>query len=239
MVNEQKMILNFLNMNNYPKIMCDVGLYDTQYLLPYINNKYVVHGFEPLKNNYIKIINELKQKKYKNYYINNLAVDEISGLKKSFYEGPTRGTSSLVKFTQSHNLLYEIDTIRLDDYFNNHGIKNLTYLKVDTEGNDLPILKSINFDNVKPLVILSEYENKKTKFLNYKWEDQINFLRSKRYYNITFEFYPIIQYGSTHHFKGTILDEHEQKLSVPDGWGNIISFLNYNDYINFKKLYKL
>ena len=48
-----------------------------------------------------------------------------------------------------------------------------------------------------------------------------------------------MEYGSTHHFKGVILDEHEQKLSIPNGWGNIISFLNYNDYINFKKLYKL
>ena len=158
MPNEHKLIFNFIH-NTYflkdkKKIMIDIGLYDEKYILPYISKKWNCHAFEPIPSQF----NKLKKKIGSHVILNNKAVDICSNQIKEFYSGPTMGTSSLIKFTKVHKLLCKVNTIRLDDYLKEKTIKNVTYLKIDTEGNDLPILKSINFNECSPILIMSEYE---------------------------------------------------------------------------------
>lgn len=239
MVNEQEMIFKFIHqtdfLKNKKKIMIDVGAYDLRYISPYINKDWIISMFEPLPEKFLNIQEKLKNNSTSdNVKVFNNAVDITTGEKKTFYSGPTGGTSSLISFTDQHKELCIVETLRLDDHLDSMKYEDLTYLKVDTEGNDLPILKSLNYNKYKPEIILSEYENKKTKHLNYTWNDQINFLESKGYHNITCEFKPIIEYGGKHDF--IRYNFENTSLADENGWGNIISFKDkktLNEFCNY------
>lgn len=69
--------------------------------------------------------------------------------------------------------IVNMDAIRLDTVLQEHGIKKIDYLSVDTEGNELEILQSIDFDNIEILAI--SVEN------NYLDPAIRNFLISKGY----------------------------------------------------------
>lgn len=69
---------------------------------------------------------------------------------------------------------YEVinmDAVRLETILQKHGIKEIDYLSVDTEGNELEILQSINFDAIKISAI--SVEN------NYREPYIENFLKTK------------------------------------------------------------
>jgi hypothetical protein len=55
----------------------------------------------------------------------------------------------------------EIDRLPLSKIFDRHDIKNLDLLQIDTEGYDLEVLKTINFQRHRPLIVFVEQKHLK------------------------------------------------------------------------------
>jgi FkbM family methyltransferase len=69
--------------------------------------------------------------------------------------------------------LVNVKTVKLEDVIKDNNLTNIDYLSIDTEGNELNVLKSINFDNCR-ITYISAENNDRT-------EDVKEFLKSKGY----------------------------------------------------------
>jgi len=91
---------------------------------------------------------------------------KMTGEKLRFNEVPDGEFSTLDKFSNSDRhkksrkggKKYEVNTISLNDLLTKYDApKLIDYLSIDTEGSELDILKSFNFDNYKFKVITCEH----------------------------------------------------------------------------------
>jgi len=139
------------------------------------------------------------------------------------------GISSLCNFHDSHQeAMFKVDSIRLDTYCEKFKINKINFLKIDTEGYDYFVLQSLDWSKYSPEIIECEFEDKKTKDkLKYCWKDMAEFLSNKGYKIIISEWYPIVQYGTTHKWKG--FKEYTSALDIdPMAWGNFIALKDQN-----------
>lgn len=160
------------------------GVYTKIWSKKYKNCK--IYAFEPLKESFEKIINKDNIFKY------NLAISDIEGI-KSFYKANYINSSSLLKFTDNTkkwknadpnnilatNKILKVNCVRLDNFIikNNLDNKIIDFLKIDTQGHDLNVIKSLGpfLKNVKELVCevqivdfeLYENSSKKKDLLEY------------------------------------------------------------------------
>jgi hypothetical protein len=118
------------------------------------------------------------------------------------------------------------------------NIKTVNFLKIDTEGHDLFVLKSYPWDTYKPDIIECEFEDKKTvDKLGYNWKDLAEYLHELGYNIIVSEWYPIERYGITHKWRK--FHKYPCKLYDPNAWGNFICIREQELYDNFCKELKL
>lgn len=173
------------------KIMFDIGASNGVFSSKYLkkNPDCKIYCFEPNKLNYIKLKNNTKN--IKNISIYPYAISDISGT-KTFYESNYTNSSSLLPFTENTKKWknpskstpelktinkYLVKCIRLDDFIKDNNIQYIDYLKIDTQGHDLNVIKSLgeNIKIVKELVAevqivdydLYKNQSKKDELLNY------------------------------------------------------------------------
>lgn len=73
-----------------------------------------------------------------------------------YYENsPINQQNSLLK-QNDHQKKIKIKSYNLNDLLLKKNIENVDYLNIDTEGTEMSILRSINFDNIKPILITIE-----------------------------------------------------------------------------------
>ena len=148
----------------YHNHILDVGAYNgVDGLALAINNpNFLVHAFEA-NPDLIDLIKENKKKieKYKkkeicNYIINNCAVSNTEGI-LDFYITKNPTVSSLNKFSENLDNSWEgykeehfkyvkkikVKVITLEQYCLDNKINNINYLHIDTQGNDLKVLKGL------------------------------------------------------------------------------------------------
>ena len=159
--------------SKYENHIIDVGAFNgIDGLALAINNpNFFIHAFEA-NSELIKLIKENKKKieKYKNqeiknYKINNFAVsNEIGESYFNIAKNPT--VSSLNKFTNNLDISWheykdqhfkyikkiKIKVITLEKYCLDNNINSIDYLHIDTQGNDLKVLKGLK----KKLSILNQ-----------------------------------------------------------------------------------
>jgi hypothetical protein len=112
----------------------------------------------------------------------------------------------------------------LDTYVSENNIGFVDFLKIDTEGFDLMVLKGFPWTSTSPEVILCEFEDRKTKNLGYGTIEMIDFLQRRGYTILISEWHPIIRYGITHSFSRLYL--FRGKAPDSDSWGNLIAVRN-------------
>tara|TARA_Y100001980_G_C14548048_1_gene329005 strand:+ start:1808 stop:2353 length:546 start_codon:yes stop_codon:yes gene_type:complete len=135
-----------------------------------------------------------------NIKVNNLAVGDKVGQRKFFIYG-TSAISSFYKNDDFYtNQIEIVDTITVDKYCFSHKINLIDYLKIDTEGHDLYVLKGAEkmLDSKKINFIQFEYGPSNI-YSNVLLKDILNFLISKNYF--VFRIYPsfirpVVQYSS-------------------------------------------
>lgn len=100
-----------------------------------------IHSFEP-----IKILIDNQKAKNATLIKNNILVSDNSGEELFFERKVSSQSSTFKKENSSLNQVsrtYNVQTVALDDYIANNGVEKIDILKIDTEGNELKIIKSL------------------------------------------------------------------------------------------------
>lgn len=146
-------------------IIFDIGASSGINILKWYNTINTFYCFEPCKENYYKLMENLGN--YKNVKIHSEAISNSKEI-KLFNQANYTNSSSLLPFTENTKLWknpgnnpelktiaqYPVHCIRLIDFVKEHNIKLIDFLKIDTQGHDFEVIKSLDdfIYNVKELV---------------------------------------------------------------------------------------
>lgn len=192
----------------YKEHIFDVGAFNgLDGLILAIKNKNMkVHAFEA-NPELIKIIKRNKKKiekfkniKIKNYKINNFAVsDKNKFFKFNIAKNPT--VSSLYKFSKNIDKTWpgyrnahctfikkiKVKGITLDKYCKDNQVNQINYLHIDTQGNDLKVLKGLNkkINIVKKGILEAAINKKKALYENIDTISEVKLFLKKHNFQIS------------------------------------------------------
>ncbi len=148
-------ILSSATLNDKNFIQCiDVGAYIgvvtlmMSKTLQRIQKKWLVHTFEPFKETFLKLEENINLDPCKNNIkLNNIAVLDASGTKtfKTYEHSPGENhldIETLHKY-EDYIIKKNIHVTTLRDYININEIKHITICKIDTEGTDYLVIKGL------------------------------------------------------------------------------------------------
>ena len=203
-------------------LMIDVGAHFGKSLSSFAESGWTVFAFEPdsenrkrLKWSYGDLINVI---------IDPRAVSDHAQEKVPIYKSnQSSGFSGLSSFHPSHQIAEEVDVTTLESFFDEEGIsgQDVDFLKTDTEGYDLHVLRGIPWQRVTPRLIICEFEDSKTIPLGYTFHDLAKFLLEHKYKLVVSEWFPIIKYGGPHDWRR--FTTYPCELEDPQAWGNIMA----------------
>ncbi len=143
-----------------PGLMVDVGGHFGTVSAPFADAGWEVHAFEPDPNNRLRFRERFDERP--SVHLDPRAVGEVDGEVLQFYDSPqSSGISGLVNFHETHRPVAEVQTVRLETYLREHRIRSVDFLKVDTEGFDLFVLRSYPWGR-PPLHLLRSFVSSKT-----------------------------------------------------------------------------
>ena len=201
--------------------MIDVGAHHGWASQPFVDMGWNVLGFEPDPNNRSVLEGRLGDRN--NMTVVPKACSERSGETVSFFaSNESTGVSGLSAFTDSHKKICDVETTTLADEILAREINEIDFLKIDTEGFDLMVLKGFPWKTHRPKVIECEFENLKTVPLGYVFEDIANYLFDMGYTVYVSEWHPVIRYGVKHDWRA--LKRYPAKLTEDRSWGNLLAF---------------
>ncbi len=201
-------------------LLVDVGAHHGGSIRQFCESHWVVHAFEPDPNNR-KILKQNVDPAW-SLHINEEAIAEVDGEIVDFFaSSESTGVSGLSPFLDSHERIAQVETVRLSTYLDRHALGHVDYLKIDTEGHDLFVLKSFPWDSDAPDAIECEFEDNKTVDLGYTSDDLAEFLVDKGYQVLVSEWHPIIRYGISHDF--LTLRRYEPESISSAAWGNFLA----------------
>jgi FkbM family methyltransferase len=202
--------------------MIDVGGHHGASAIPFAKEGWNVHSFEPdTSNRNVLEENVAKTNLQDKIFIHPVALGAKSG-KLPLYRSPvSAGISGLLNFHTTHTEAEIVDVVTLNDFLEKENISNIDFLKIDAEGYDYLVLQGINLEKYSPKVIICEYEDKKSKKLNYTFKDMVGYLNQNGYKCIYSEWQPIEEYGSSHSWSRFTINSKD--IDSETSWGNIIS----------------
>jgi FkbM family methyltransferase len=142
-------------------IFFDVGASNGVKCLKWAKNypQATVFAFEPLPKLFKEL--EAKARQYPNLHVFNFAISDKNKTGVSFYVSNDINCSSLHPFVRENikkwkpppgrgnfktKSVIEVTTKRLDTFMKEHGIKVVDFIKIDTQGHDLAVVKSLGSD---------------------------------------------------------------------------------------------
>lgn len=127
-----------------PGTMLDVGAHQGYSAAPFLVRKWTVHAFEPDPSN-----RSILSSRFPNINIDPRAVAEMDGEEVSLFTSDvSTGISTLSPFHDSHTPTTTVRTVRLDTYIREKGIDHVEFLKIDTEGFDLFVLRTFPWNSL-------------------------------------------------------------------------------------------
>jgi FkbM family methyltransferase len=200
--------------------MIDVGAHFGSSLAPFARSGWQIVAFEPDDDNRKAL--EKSFGSLANVHIDPRGLsDEPRNDVPFFTSEVSTGISGLSAFHPSHVASGRIDVTTLDRVCANRNLQSLDFLKIDTEGFDLFVLKGFPWRRFKPRVILCEFEDAKTVPLGYSFHDLAGYLQDKGYALVVSEWCPIKEYGGVHDWRR--FSRYPGQLKDAKGWGNIIA----------------
>jgi len=226
-MNEESFIFNIVsNLDMDQKTLFEVGAHVGGSIKKYAEQGWEIHAFEPDPKNREKL--KAWSNQYQNVHVNAEAVSETNQKNATFYfSAESTGISSLSSFHETHTEGTSVDVITLRDYCASKHIKHISLLKIDAEGHDLFVLKGFPWESMMPEVIVTEFEDRKTKPLGYTYHDQAKLLIDMGYKVVVSEWQPIIKYGIQHNWER--LCYYPCDLKNINGWGNFFAFRKDTD----------
>ena len=98
----------------------------------------------------------------------------VSGLRKKYHPNHLKRWRITQNIQKGSAKVYKVQCVKLNDVLEEHEFHHIDFISIDTEGGELDILKSIDFDKYTIDVICVEDHK-------YLGDDIINFVKSKGY----------------------------------------------------------
>jgi FkbM family methyltransferase len=200
--------------------MVDVGAHFGGSLAPFLRADWRVLAFEPDRRNRDALAAAFGD-------IPSLTIDRRAVSERSesgvvlFRSSLSTGISGLSKFHDSHEPADRVDTVSLTQAMAEHGLTRVDFLKVDTEGHDLFVLRGIDWELSAPTTIMCEFEDLKTRPLGYDYDTLASYLTDRGYHVIVSEWYPVEAYGQRHAWRS--FGRYPKALSHAAAWGNLLA----------------
>jgi FkbM family methyltransferase len=153
-----------------------------------------IFSFEPIKENFELLKENIKINEIKNISIFNEAVSDISSKITLYQNEDEAGHSKFIKTSNS----VQVNAISIKEFFDNENIENCNLLKLDCEGSEYEIIESLPENYLKKVdKIIIEYhladtkpellEELKSKLINLSYNisikplfDNIGFIYAKK-----------------------------------------------------------
>jgi FkbM family methyltransferase len=201
-----------------PGVMVDVGAHHGASLLPFADDGWRIYALEPDARNRAVLVHRFGNRL--NVSVDPRAVTSTDDEMMTLYTSDvSTGISSLAPFHTSHRATEQVKTVRLDTFL--AGVDHVSFLKTDTEGWDLPVLKTFPWERMRPRAIICEFEDRKTKPLGYGYRDLADWLVALGYVVFVSEWYPVVEYGRRHRWRS--LSRYPSPLADNQAWGNLIA----------------
>lgn len=202
-------------------VMVDVGAHYGTALKHFAERNWRVYAFEPDPDNRQTLMQRVNGKP--NVIIDNRAVSERSGETLPFFSSDeSSGISALSPFRESHQQKCQVTTTTVAEICAEHRLSSIDFLKIDTEGYDLMVLKGVPWEQVRPRVIECEFEDRKTVPLGYTFHDLAQYLVDHGYTVLVSEWHPVIRYGIRHDWYRLVT--YPCQLGNAEAWGNLLAF---------------
>jgi FkbM family methyltransferase len=208
-------------------LVVDVGAHTGGFSLPLVRRGWRAVCFEPEPENRAEL--ERRLGGMAGVVIVDKAVCEETGSSVPLYVSAEHwGIHSLRPFHHTHRPGLEVTTTRLDDALRDLGVTEVTLLKVDVEGADLPVLRSFDWQAWRPRVVMAEFmDERSSTHFGYTHHDMARFLAQRGYAVFVSEWDHIREYGrrgqasAGHRFLGCA----RHPLDHEPAWGNLIAVL--------------
>lgn len=192
----QRKIFNFLKKKNLKKIniFFDIGAHEGESIEIFSKNFTIskIYSFEPSPINFLKLKNKvnlfLKNFKDIKVYVENVGLGDEK--KRIYLKQLNESSSSTINqinknskyFKKKRFFLNKLHTknfyknidiriIRLDEYLNNNSIEYINFMKVDTEGYELNVLKGLGTKIYNVQYIMFEHHYHDMLIKAYKFSD--------------------------------------------------------------------
>jgi FkbM family methyltransferase len=201
-----------------PGVMVDVGAHFGGSLRPFAKDGWRVFAVEPDPHNRAILLRRFARRP--NVIVDGRAVSDQDGQTVALYTSRvSTGISALAPFHPSHSATDQVETVRLDTLL--AEADEVTFLKTDTEGWDLPVLKTFPWNRLRPLAVICEFEDRKTVPLGYDYHDLAGYLAELGYAIFTSEWYPVVEYGRRHRWRS--IRRYPVELVDERAWGNLVA----------------
>jgi FkbM family methyltransferase len=213
--------------------MFDVGACRGSSLRKFAEDAWTVHAFEPDPVNRSKLEEAFGE--FPKVLIDPRAVtDKVESEVPLYRSDVSVGISALSPFHPSHKEAGTVQTVTLDLYCREKLVKDIDFLKVDTEGYDLFVLYGVPWKRTRPRVIMCEFEDRKTVPLGYSFHDLAKYLLRQDYHLLISEWYPVVEYGGSHRWRR--FAPYPCELMDQQACGNVIAVSNGEDFSQLLRL---
>ncbi|MFQ5447048.1 MAG: FkbM family methyltransferase [Saprospiraceae bacterium] len=220
MIDEVDIARKLLFRGDEHRVMLDVGAHVGSSLEPFAKKGWQVFAFEPDPNNLVPL--KEMAAKFPGVTVENIALGDKEVAEMTFFSSPvSTGISSLVHFHRSHEEVAKVQVTTLARYCEAHDIRQISFLKSDTEGYDLPVLRGFDWSQPHPRVIVCEYDNFKSKELGYDLQEEAQLLLDNGYKILISEWYPLEDYGKGHKWRRFVTNP--KLANTEKSWGNILA----------------
>ena len=217
---ETRLIAAYLEGQGVVGTLIDVGAHSGCSAAPFLESGWTVHAFEPDAENCTGLYDLARV--HPGLTVDPRAVSDREAVDVPFYTSPvSTGISGLSRFHESHREATRVCTTTLSAYCAEQGIQKVEFLKIDTEGFDLPVLRGFPWEQIRPGIVLCEFEDWKTRLQGYTLTDIAAFLLEHGYSLMVSEWYPVVEYGREHRWRRIL--QYPCALADSDAWGNLIA----------------
>lgn len=168
-------LLGFLLHNNRgPIVLVDIGANKGEWSSEAlrrsdaIGKEVTIHTFEPSVDSFLYLQSLLKHPRVK---LNNLAVSSVSGSSCLFVRGELCATNSLYNDGAWLEIEEEVSCETLDNYFTNHSVCRIDFVKSDTEGHDFHVMQGAAHLLSDGMIDIWQFE------YNHRWIHARHYLR--------------------------------------------------------------
>jgi FkbM family methyltransferase len=214
--------------SNAGRVMVDVGAQFGESLAPFRLFGWRIIAFEPDPDP--RKQSALKRHEKGNVKVVRCALADSPSDAVDFYASEvSTGISALTPFHESHRAVARVPVSTLAIELAGRNFNQIDFLKIDTEGHDIFVLKGFPWSEacLRPRAVLCEFEDNKTRLLGYTWRDMADYLVDKGYVVLVSEWYPIVRYGANHQWRG--MHRYPTAEVDPAGWGNLIALIDPAD----------